>query len=129
MARGLLLKEWLRMKTFISNRTIEQPGAWSKGLKERGKMYSRSNRESSFVKVKPATIVADIDDVEIMEKAIALVNENSPEHRDLIGRLVAAARSLPGRQPIPWGDEGCMTYRDRPQSIAKTVLGDLRYNR
>lgn len=92
-------------------------------------MYSRSSREITLVKVNTPATVVDMDDAAILERAIALVQENAPEHRDRIERLTATVRSLLGRQSIPAPDEGLTTYRDRPVAIAKRVLNDLRYNR
>ena len=91
-------------------------------------MYSRSNREITFVKVNTPVSATDIDDVAILEKAIALVQENLPEYRGMIGRLTATVQSLFGPQRIPESDEGLMTYRDRPAAIVKKILNDLRYN-
>jgi hypothetical protein len=70
-----------------------------------------------------------MDDIAILEKAVELLKENAPEHRDLIGQLAAAAQSLTGLQPIFGLDEGSMAYADRPEAIAKTVLNDMRFNR
>jgi hypothetical protein len=86
-------------------------------------MYSRNSREITLVKVNTPATVADIDDAAILEKAIALVQENSPEHQDLIERLTATVQSLFDQQHV----SGLMAYRDRPVAIAKSVLNDLRY--
>lgn len=99
----------------------------SKSLKERVIMYSRSNREATFVRVKSAATATDGDGAGILEKAIALVKRNSPEHRYLIDRLIATVRLLPSRQQDSGPDEGLMNYTDRPQAIARTVLDSLRY--
>ena len=90
-------------------------------------MYKGDDREIPFVKVKTSRAIADIDNVEILEKAIALAKENPPEYRYLIDQLIATAPSLHDRRQNFGLDEGLITYKDRPQAIAKTVLDSLRY--
>lgn len=92
-------------------------------------MYDSRNRQTTPREMGIETPGADMDDIEILEKAIMLVKENAPEHRELIGRLAAAAQSLTGLQPICGLDEGLRAYKERPEAIARTVLDDLRYNR
>lgn len=87
-------------------------------------MYDSSNRKTTPLEAS----VAATGDIEILEKAIALVKENAPEHRERIGRLAAAAQKMAGIECICGVDERCMTYVDRPEAMAKTVLNDLRYN-
>jgi hypothetical protein len=92
-------------------------------------MYSTSNRETMPREKNIATSGADMNDIEILEKAIVLVKENAPEHCNLIQRLAATALSIPGLQPICGLDERLTAYKDRPETIAKTVLDSLRYKR
>lgn len=88
-------------------------------------MYDSSNRKTAPLEVN----VAATGDIEILEKAIALVKENAPAHRELIGRLAAAAQKMAGIECICGLDEQPMAYMDRPDAIAKTVLEDLHYDR
>jgi hypothetical protein len=78
---------------------------------------------------KEVTSGADMNDREILEKAIGLVKENAPEHRDLIGLLAATAQSLSGLQPAFDLKGQVLAYSDRPQAIVKTVLDGMHYNR
>lgn len=54
--------------------------------------------------------------MEILEKAIMLVKENAPEHRELIGRLAAAAQSMAGIEPIFGLDERSKASADPPKA-------------
>lgn len=91
-------------------------------------MYDSSNRKTTPGQKSVTTPVAVMDDMEILERAIALVKENAPAHRELIGRLAAAAQKMAGIECICGLDEGVMAYTDRPEAMSKTVLEDLRYN-
>lgn len=87
-------------------------------------MYNSSNRKTTPLEVN----FAATGDIEILERAIALVKENAPAHRELIGRLAAAAQKMTGIECICGLDEQCTAYTDRPEAIARTVLEDFRYN-
>lgn len=91
-------------------------------------MYDSSNRKTTPGQKSVASPVAVMDDIEILEKAIALVKENEPVHRELIGRLAATAQKMAGIECICGLDEQFMAYADRPEAVAKRVVEDLRYN-
>jgi hypothetical protein len=92
-------------------------------------MYDSSNRNTAPLEGKLAKAGAVMDDMEVLERAMALVKENAPAHRELISRLAAAAQTMAGIQPICGVDEQFMAYADRPEAIARTVLEELHYNR
>ncbi len=92
-------------------------------------MYSTSNREPALREKNGSAPSVDMDNMEILEKAIVLVRENAPPHRELIGRLAMAAQEMAGIEPIFGLDERFMTYTDRPKAVAKTILDGLRYSR
>lgn len=88
-------------------------------------MYRTRNREAAPREKK----AAGMNDVEILERAIALVGDNAPEHRALIGRLAMAAQAMAGIEPICGPDEPFTAYKDRPEAVARTVLDDFRFRR
>jgi hypothetical protein len=92
-------------------------------------MYDSSNRNTAPLEGKLVATGAVMDDMEVLERAIALVRENAPAHRELISRLASSAQAMAGIQPISGLDEQLMAYTDRPKAMAKTVLEGLRYNR
>jgi len=80
-------------------------------------MYDASNRKISSEEMTAAPAAADMDDSKVLEKAIELVKANSPAHRELIGRLAAAAQTMAGIQPITGLDERLKDFTDRSKTL------------
>lgn len=80
-------------------------------------MYDASNRKASSEEATAAPAVSDMDDLQVLAKAIELVKMNAPEHRELIGRLAAAAQTMAGIQPIAGLDERLKGFTDRSKTL------------
>jgi hypothetical protein len=91
-------------------------------------MYDSKNRNTA-PRAEAEVAGAVMDDTEILERAIALVKENASDHHELISRLAVAAQTMAGILPISGLDDQAMIYADRPEAMAKKVLGELHYNR
>jgi hypothetical protein len=80
-------------------------------------MYDASNRKVASEEMTAASAATDMSDAQVLMKAIELVKTNASEHRELIGRLAAAAQTMAGIQPITGLDERLKDFTDRSKTL------------